>query len=285
MDEETGKSLTRREFEAVIKRASELATSDPYGEEGALNEAELFRIAREVGLPDAHVRRALSEVRTREDPKGVVDRWFGSVGVRVSRVVPGEKAKLRALIDEFLVAGHLLQPIRQGTDVLLYRPAVDWISSFARAGASMSQRVYWAAAKEIQIRLSEVDADSTLVEFEVDPGLRGDYVTGAIAGGAAAGAGAGFGVVATLGAATLFPPVAVWGVAIVAGGSVAAGVARITGHYSRKRRGEVRQELEGILDRLERGEDLSPPPASWRRWVKRQAKRFKVEMLDGDYEP
>lgn len=221
MDEETGKSLTRREFEAVIKRASELATSDPYGEEGALNEAELFRIAREVGLPDAHVRRALSEVRTREDPKGVVDRWFGSVGVRVSRVVPGEKAKLRALIDEFLVAGHLLQPIRQGTDVLLYRPAVDWISSFARAGASMSQRVYWAAAKEIQVCLSEV----------------------------------------------------------------AAGVARITGHYSRKRRGEVRQELEGILDRLERGEDLSPPPASWRRWVKRRAKRFKVEMSDGDYEP
>ena len=31
MDEEKGTSLTRRELEAVIKRASELATTDPEG--------------------------------------------------------------------------------------------------------------------------------------------------------------------------------------------------------------------------------------------------------------
>lgn len=177
MDEEKGTSLTRRELEAVIKRASELATTDPEGGEGALDEGELFRITREVGLPDSHVRRALSELRTAEDPEGVVARWSGSVTIRVSRVVGGDRERLRAITDEFLVAGYLLQPVRQGSDVLLYRPTVDWISNFARAGASMSKSVCWAAAKE-------VDGETTLVELAVDPGIRADYTGGAIFGGA-----------------------------------------------------------------------------------------------------
>ena len=278
MDEAKGRSLTRREFEAVIKRASELATSDPDGGEGALDEAELFRIAHEVGLPDAHVRRALTEIRTAEDPQGVIARWFGSATVRVSRVVPGDKERLRLIIDEFLVAGHLLQSVRQGSDVLLYRPAVDWISNFARAGASMSQTVYWASAKEIEVRLDEVDDGSTLVQIDVDPGVRGDYTSGAVMGGLGAGGGMSFGVAALLGSVFVVPPAAAWSVGIAVGGAVALGVVRITGHYSRKRRGEVQQELEGILDRLERGEDLSRPPASWRRWVTRQARRFKLDL-------
>ena len=282
MAEERGTSLTRREFEAVIKRASELSTSDPEGAEGALDEGELFRIAREVGLSDAHVQRALTELRTADDPEGLVARWFGSVTVRVSRVVPGDRERLRVIMDEFLVAGHLLQPVRQGSDILLYRPAVDWISNFARAGASMSQTVYWASAKEIEVRLTEVDEDTTLVEIHVDPGVRSDYTAGAVLGGLAAGGGVSFGVAAFLGAALAVPMVGAWSLGIGVGAAVALGVVRVTGHYSRKRREEVQQELEGILDRLERGDDLSPPPASWRRWVTRQARRFKLELSGDD---
>ncbi len=282
MAEERGTSLTRREFEAVIKRASELSTSDPEGAEGALDEGELFRIAREVGLSDAHVQRALTELRTADDPEGLVARWFGSVTVRVSRVVPGDRERLRVIMDEFLVAGHLLQPVRQGSDILLYRPAVDWISNFARAGASMSQTVYWASAKEIEVRLTEVYEDTTLVEIHVDPGVRSDYTAGAVLGGLAAGGGVSFGVAAFLGAALAVPMVGAWSLGIGVGAAVALGVVRVTGHYSRKRREEVQQELEGILDRLERGDDLSPPPASWRRWVTRQARRFKLELSGDD---
>ena len=194
----------------MIKRASELATSDPDGGEGALDEAELFRIAHEVGLPDAHVRRALTEIRTAENPQGVIARWFGSATVRVSRIVPGEKERLRLIIDEFLVAGHLLQPVRQGSDVLLYRPAVDWISNFARAGASMSQTVYWASAKEIEVRLEEGDDGSTLVQIDVDPGVRGDYTSGAVMGGLGVGAGMSLGVAALLGSVFVAPAAAAW---------------------------------------------------------------------------
>ena len=131
------------------------------------------------------------------------------------------------------------------------------------------------------MRLDEVDDGSTLVQIDVDPGVRGDYTSGAVMGGLGAGAGMSFGVAALLGSVFVVPAAAAWSVGIAAGGAVALGVVRITGYYSRKRREEVQQEVEGILDRLERGEDLSPPPASWRRWVTRQARRFKLQ-LSGD---
>lgn len=278
MPDEPRKSLTRTEFEAVMKRASELSASDTDSGEGDLDEAELFRIGREVGLSEAHVRRALLEVRTAEPRSSrLIDAWMGPSRLRSSRVVPGSSESLREILDEFLVAGHLLQPIRQGTDILLYRPAVDWISHFARAGASLSERVYWASAKEVEIHLNEVDDGSTLVELVVDPGIRGDYLSGAVIGGLAAGGAASFGLLLLLGGLGV-PPLPL--IAAVAGGTaVAAGVAVLTGRASKKKHEEVFQELEGVLDSLERGDDLSPPPASWRRWVKRQAKRFRVDLF------
>ena len=51
MGEEKSRSLVPTEFKAVMKRASELAVSDPYDGQSTLDEAEVFRIAREVGLP------------------------------------------------------------------------------------------------------------------------------------------------------------------------------------------------------------------------------------------
>ncbi|GMR14053.1 MAG: hypothetical protein BMS9Abin29_2283 [Gemmatimonadota bacterium] len=276
-DEKPGKSLTRTEFEAVMKRASELSASDSDGGEAELDEAELFRIGREVGLSDAHVRRALLEVRSAEAGSSLIDVWMGPRRLRASRVVPGSAERLREILDEFMVAGHLLQPIRQGTDILLYRPAVDWISHFARAGASLSERVYWASAKEVEVRLNEVEEGFTFVELVVDPGIRGDYLSGAVFGGFAAGGAASYALLLLLGS-LMAPPLPLI-TALASGGGVAAGVAALTGRASKKKHEEVKQELEGVLDSLERGDDLSPPPASWRRWVKRQAKRFRVDLL------
>ena len=64
MSDEVGRSLTREEFDAVIRRAAELAASDPDAGEGRLSEVELYRIAGEVGLSEGHVRTALAEVRS-----------------------------------------------------------------------------------------------------------------------------------------------------------------------------------------------------------------------------
>ncbi|NIP60346.1 MAG: hypothetical protein GWM92_18355 [Gemmatimonadetes bacterium] len=258
--------LTRREFEEVIRRAADLASAEPDPDQGSLDEAELFRIAGEVGLPARHVRRALAEVRSGRVDEGLLDAVWGSETVRASRVVPGTPRELAARLDDFMVATQLLQPVRRGPERLQYRPAVDWASQIARAASGTSGRYYVASAKRVEVRLEPVSDDSVLVTFEVDAGTRNDYLLGGVLGGGAAGAGAGFGVATLLTAA---PVLVTAGAAVLSGGAVAAGVVWLTGRSHRKKLWEVRAEVEGVLERLESGESLEPPPPSWRRWVRR----------------
>ena len=117
MKEGGGRALSRREFDAVIRRAAQLAASDPDTSEGALTEAELFRIADEVGLSEEHVRHALTDVRSGVEGGGVLDRIFGPSWVRASRVVPEQAGAVSARIDDFLVASQLLQSVRRDRDV------------------------------------------------------------------------------------------------------------------------------------------------------------------------
>lgn len=267
MSDQPGRSLTRREFDAVIRRAAELAATDPEAGEGALSERELLRIAGEVGLPEAHVRRALVEVRSGDVGGGPIDRLFGPATVRVSRAVPGLVDDLVDEIDDFLVASQLLQRVRRGVDVLQYRPAVDWASQVARAASFSSQKYYINSAKSVEVRLEQLDDDQTMVEFIVDPGTRGEDVGGAVFGGGIAGGTAG--AFSGVGIAAVAP----LGLAIAGGVAVGAGIWSVVGwsmgRSHRKKIDEVRNEIEGVLDTLERQEPLEPPPPSWRRWVKR----------------
>jgi outer membrane lipoprotein SlyB len=267
MDRGGGRSLTRREFDAVIRRAAELAVSDPEGADGALTEGELLRIAGEVGLPEAHVRRALAEVRSGETGGGLVDRFFGPAQLRASRVALGDEKALAHTIDEFFVASQLLQPVRRTREVLQYRPAADWASQVARAASFTSKKYYMASAKSVEVRFEHIDAERTLVEFLIDPGTRTNDLAGAGIGGGVAG-----GIVGTLSGvalATAMPlAIAVVG-GVVVGATVWSGIGYAVGWEHKKKIQEVRTEVEGVLDALEMGASLQPPPPSWRRWVKR----------------
>ena len=268
MAEGDGRSLTRHEFDAVIRRAAELASSDPDGTEKALSEGELYRIAGEVGLSEGHVRRALAEMRSGElGSDGVLDRIFGPSFVRASRVVPGEPQGLGVQIDEFLVASQLLQPVRRGATMLQYRPAVDWASQVARAASSTTRKYYIASAKLVEVRFDVIDDERTLVEFLVDPGTRGDGIGGAVFGGGAAGGTAG--ALTGMALASAAPLALAVGAGVLIGGAIWAGVGYSVGHRHKRKLAEVRAEIEGVLDSLERGLSLEPPPSSWRRWVKR----------------
>lgn len=268
MTEGKGRSLTRHEFDAVIRRAAELAASDPEGGESALTEAEVFRIAREVGLPDRHVRAALSEVRVGVRGRGVLDRIFGPGVLTAVRVVPGSMKVVATQLDDFLAGTQLLQPVRRAPGVLQYRPALDWASKLARAASFTSRKYYVASAKSVEIHLEEVDEGHTLIELVVDPGMRGDNIAGAAIGGGAVGVGIGIGASASLIAVA---PVAVAaGVGVLVGSGIASAITYGVGRSHKSKLMEVQVELEGILDRMETGESLEPPPASWRRWVQRQ---------------
>ena len=277
-----GRSLTRKEFDEVIRRAAEIAVSEPEGGDSGLTEQDLFRIAQEVGLDDRHVRKALVQVRSSPPTgRGPATALYGPNFVVASRAVPGNREELGRKIDEFMVAGQLLQAVRKGTSVLLYRPAVDWASQIARAASSTSRKYYVASAKRVEVRFEPMGEGRTLVEIEVEPGTRDDYMAGGIIGGLGGGAGAGVGVglaIAAVGPAAL-------GVAagVAVGSAVLGGLCWITGFYHKRRLLEVRAEIEGILDRLETGEGLEPPPSSWRRWVRRHFHGVAKELL-GDTE-
>lgn len=262
-----GKSLTRKEFDDIIRRATELAAHESESGEGELDEEELYRIAGEVGIQERYVRRALAEIRATPPGGGLLDRVFGPDVVRASRVVPGSPPEIAVRLDDFLVAGQLLQPVRRGPTLLHYRPAVDWASQVARVASATSRRYYVASAKSVEIELVELEEGTTLVEMVVDPGTRNDSLVGGVLGGIAGGGCAGFG--AGLVVAALAPFAAV----VVVGGAVGAGAAGAivwgAGRHHQKKLMEIRSEVEGVLDRLESGESLEPPPPSWRRWVKR----------------
>jgi hypothetical protein len=267
-----GKSLSRREFDEVIRRASELAASEAESGEGTLDEAELLRIAGEVGLPERHVRKALEEMRTgliiREPtPTSALDRTFGPESLRATRVVARTPREIADQFDAFLVGGQLLQQVRRTDRMLQYRPAVDWASQVARAASATKGRYYVAAARWVEVRLEPLEQGRTLIEIEVDPGTRQEATSAAAAGIFFGGGGAG------AGAAFLAATVAPWAVALMAGVGMAGGVGtliwRATGDHHKKKLKDVLAEIEGILDKLEMGESLEPPPPAWRQWVKR----------------
>ncbi|MDH3270158.1 MAG: hypothetical protein OEN56_02425 [Gemmatimonadota bacterium] len=267
MDDGRSRSLTRRQFDAVIRRAAELAEADPDGSEGALSEVELFRIAGEVGLPEGHVRRALAEVRSGQEHAGFLDRTFGPASITASRIVPGTPDGLRTIIDDFLVATQLLQTVRRSRDHLQYRPALDWASQLARAASFSSRKYYVASAKSVEVRLERVDDQSTLVELFVDPGTRSENVAGAVfGGGVAAGA---VGMISGMLVAAAAPLALAVGAGVFAGAVVWTGIGSAVAVTHKKKVLEVRNEVEGVLDDLEVGRSLEPPPSSWRRWVKR----------------
>lgn len=262
-----GKGLSRRDFDEVIRRAAELTAQDSdAGSE--LGEEELLRIAREVGLPEGNVRRALSEVRAGASSGSLVDRFYGPTHIICARVVPGEVEAVADKLDTFLVGGRLLHRVRRTPHYLQYRPAVDWISNIARAASATSSRYYVASAKSVEVRLDEAEEGRTLVEFVVDPGIRGDWVAGGTIGGGVSGVVVGGGSGVAL--ATAVPEVAAIGAGLMLAGGIFAGVNQLCARGHRKRWREILAEVEGILDRLEADDKLEPPPASWRKWVERQ---------------
>lgn len=280
MDGGKGRSLTRREFDAVIRRAAELAASDPDTPEGLVSERELLRIAQEVGLDEAHVRIALVEVRGGGAGKGPIDRLFGPSLIAASRVVPSRPELLADQLDEFLVASQLLQPVRRTPTLLQYRPAVDWASQLARAASFSSRKYYIASARSVEVHLEAVEDERTRVEFTIDPGMRGDGVASAAVFGTLGGGAAG--VMAAWGLAAVAPLGLAIGVGVVIAGGLFGVISYGVGRSHKKKLIQVQTEAEGVLDSLERGTSLEPPPASWRRWVKRNFHGVARDLMSPD---
>ena len=280
MSKEESRGLTRREFDAVIRRATELASSDSDGGEGALTEAELYRIASEVGLTQQHVRQALAEVRSWSDQKYFLDRIFGPPSIQASCIVPGTPGELAVSIDDFLVASQLLQPVQRSTTILHYRPAVDWASKLARAASFSFRKYYIASARSIEVYLEPVESERTLVKLVIDPGTRGDDLARAVLGGLVGGGALGVLVVWVL--TMMIPAGLAVLVGLIVGAGMWSGIAYAFGYAHKRKLTEVRSEVDDLLYALEAGLSLEPPPPSWRRWVKRHFHGVARDFMGND---
>ncbi len=266
----TSRAVTRREMELVIRRAVELATEQADAGD-AISEDEVVRIAGEVGLAPEYVRQALFELPAlrREQEQTRAARYMGPSIVSAQRAVPGDAEAVLRRLDQYLTTREYLQVRRRQQGQLLLGPADDPLSKVFRAFTRSGKRFQLARASRVGVAVQPIDAGSARIRLDVDLDERrhDDYVGGGVLGtffGILAGNALGFGggaLAVVLGAAT--PLVVASGVGLglagVAGG-IWGGLA-IMRRTFRHRLDDARAEADVLLDRLETGERLEPPPS------------------------
>lgn len=259
--------LTPEQLELVIRRAVELQASDQAApaDEG-ISEAELVRIAREVGIEPQYVRRALAESAGPARPARAGEQGlFGRAQVSAARTVPGAEDAVRSHLDQYLREREWLSPVRRLADHTLYekarggelarlvRLATGMLSGEREpeVGAGFQLR----QARRVQLAVHPLEEGFSHVSLLVDIS---NFRTGFAAGGVVGGGGGAVVVGASL--ALAVAPVASVLALPVLGGAVWGARAL---HARVVERAQL--HLESLLDSLERGEPLIRPRPAARR--------------------
>jgi hypothetical protein len=263
------RAITRRDFEAVIRRAAELSATESERNDDLLSEEEVIRIATELGLPARHVRQALfelPEIDTEERARGA---YFPEPVLTATRVVPGRAADLLRRIEDYLSTREYLQVVRRRADRSFLMPAEDAISGLARGLLRPSSRYYLARAKRVILSTRPIDEKSAHVQIALDLSeQRKSAQMGGWIGGSLSGLLVGGGIAVGLAFADL--PSALQVASQIAGfatgfAGTLAGVLTATRAAYRRQIAGAKFELDGLLDRAEHGQSLEPPPAPWRK--------------------
>ncbi len=264
------RAVTRSEMELVIRRAVELATEQADAGE-AISEEEVVRIAGEVGLAPQYVRQALFELPAlrREQQPTRVARFMGPCAISAQRIVPEDASDVLRRMEQYLTTREYLQVRRRQQGQLLLGPADDPLSKVFRTFTRSGKRFQLARATRVGVVVEPVEGTRARVRLDIDLEERRhtDFAGGGVIGtffGILAGNALGFGggaLAVMLGAIT--PLVVVAGVGLgLAGlaGGVWGGLA-ISRRTFRGRLQDARAEADVLLDRLETGERLEPPPS------------------------
>lgn len=268
---EPGPGISRTDLQLVIRRAAELYTRDAEADE-QLTEAEVMRVAEELGLPGRYVRQALYELPVATQPAGRLDRWYGPAYVHGTRVVPAAPPLAMDQLEEYLVTREYLQLLRRHGTRAAFVPADDAISSFVRALRRPGRNWHIARSRRVLVEVRPMPDDESHVRIELDVGKqRARTLRAGIAGGAAIGIPIAALVAVPMGAVAFDAAGTAAGsaVAITTGlttlaGSVTAGLAVGRARF-RHRIDGARLEVAALLDRVETGGSLQPPAAPWLR--------------------
>lgn len=267
----------------MIRRAAELYATEADADE-RLSEDEVLRIAAELGIPAHHARQALYELPRQPDSGSLADQMYGPARIGISRAILSETNLTLSRLSEYLTTREYLRPLRRQSGRMWLVPADDTISNLARAFSRPSSRHHLAHARvAVTVRPLQPGHCHVRLDLDLRPKRRGGIRNGLVLGGLA---GVGVGTVAFLAAsgasAELAWPLGAWD---WAAGAVAAGTAftatigasiAATAARFRRRVAAARLEVDGLLDRLERGEHLQPPPAPWRRRLQLSLRQRRV---------
>lgn len=263
-------NITRRDLPAVVKRAAELAAIEGDAEE-QLPEEEVIRIAAELGLSERHVRQALLEGARDEGEPSFLDRQLGVPRIMATRAVPMTPAQARSALEDYLVTREYLQIVRRQPVTTTFEPADDAVSKVARS-FSRSRKHCLAAAQAVELTVRELEPGWAHARVKaVYPDARRLHVGGAAAGtlflGGSAATVTGITVSVLTTGAIGDPASMALGATAALGvfAGVAAAFWKIARNNFRHWRERTINEANGMLDRLEKGDELRPPPAPWLR--------------------
>ena len=252
-------TLDRAALDRVLGRAAELAVSTPESLE-SLTEERVIEIGKEVGIPEAHLRQALAEERTRlvvpEEP-GVVAQYFGAGRASSSRTVRGKPDVVLASLDRWMQNEECLQVKRRFPDRITWDARRDLVGNIKR-GFNLGGRGYaLSKAAEVGATVVAVDEARTLVRLDADleAPRRAIVAWSTVTAGLSAGGGVALAAVAVVANVPLV-------LAAVAGGAIAlGGVAGATAiaKAHRKLVDRAQLALDQVLDQLEHG-TATPKP-------------------------
>lgn len=245
--------LSSHDFELVIRRAAELqarASDEEAGGEG-VTESEALRIGRELGLSGRHLERALAEVHTRTPPEtGLLARLYGAATVACSRTVPGDAPAIRELLERYLVEREFMRVLRRFPERTVYTRGEGVAAAVGRATRKAFDRHPMLSLPSLELSVRQLEPGFCHVTLVTS--LAGSRV-GTAAGATAVGGGAGTAVAVALGIA-IAPPLALLGLPVL-GGALLGSRAIYASIFER-----TQLQLESLLDRLEHGEIVAPPP-------------------------
>ena len=262
MSEAGGYYLTRRDLEAVIRRATELEAEA--GRTPDLSEADVLRIAAEVGLSEANILRALAEYRagapgeTLLTERGWASRLCGPGLVSSARTVNRPAEEIKHELEAHFQSNESLRIVRRTKTGSLWEPESGVVASLMR-GFDLLGKGYQLAkkGKSVELRVVPLSEESSQVSLTIDLGndrAGWFWLLGV-------GLGAPLTLIAIALAASVpdIPNAA----AVLSPAFLAATISLARAGYRRAVE-KMRLVLDGLLDRVEHDEPLAPPRPSWR---------------------
>ena len=251
-------TVTRAQLERVIQRASDLQFRRAKPVDGDFRAGEVVQIGAEVGIEERYIRQALAEVEAASlvpdapPDEGLARRITAPAIVSASRVVPGTPPEVEANLASYLTQEELLRQVRSRSGGSVWEPGTGLVHQMRRAFDVGGRRYTLARARDLKISVSALESGWSLVTLTADIGnLRAQQIAGWFAGMGLAGAGGGFALFMATGGGAL--PI-LGGLAVLSGFTALATVSARAG--VRRATHRTKLALEGLLDRLERGERL-----------------------------